>query len=525
MRWSIVVLAACVHAAAIPPAPGMGTIHHSIATASPAAQRHFDAGLALAYGFNFDEAIYEQMAAGHADPTCAMCWWGMAYAGGPNINETEKQWPFAHEVALRAASLANTPLERALTAALVKRYPMAMGPADHHAYAVAMQQVARAFPDDVDVLTLTAEALMLDTPAGTPPWKDGVATSPNIPEAQALLERALAAAPNHIGAIHFYIHLVDNGPFQDRLGRYADRLAALAPGAGHLVHMASHVYLHTGRYAEAEDANRRAIEADRRFLARSNPVSAYAMFTGHPKEFLWHVLLWEGARREAVKYAAEVAEQHRAMMSMEGDPNAADSAETYLPLTYIRFGMWQEAAKLADPVGPRTGIVVNFARGLALVASGKLDEAATLPAAIRRAGEQAAPGAGPPALEAKVGEFRRLIADDAAAQLEAAIAQARGDMTAALERARHAVEVEDRAPPLGEPPAWPLPARHRLGALLLAAGKRDEAAQVYREDLKAHPNNGWALLGLAQALGTRDARAAFDAAWARADVHPPASVY
>jgi tetratricopeptide (TPR) repeat protein len=290
--------------------------------------------------------------------------------------------------------------------------------------------------------------------------------------------------------------------------------------------MASHVYLHVGRYADAEDANRQAIEADKRLLARTNPVSMYAMFSGHPREFLWHVLLWEGARAEAVKYAAIVAKD-KAEMAMMGDPDAADSAATYLPLTYIRFGMWDEALTLPEPIGPRTGIVVNYARGLALVAKGKLDDAAKLPEAIRKAGEPqpAQPGGPPPDLEVKIDEFRKQIADDAAAQLEAAIALAKGDLPAALERARHAVEAEDKAPPLGEPPAWPLPARHRLGALLLAAGKRDEAVTVYREDLRAHPHNGWALLGLAQALGTKQAQAEFDAAWTRADVKPAASVY
>lgn len=529
MRLWVILLAACAHAAVIPPAPGMGVVHHRIATTSPEAQRHFDAGLALAYGFNFDEAEFELMLAGHADPSCAMCWWGMAYAAGPNINETEKQWPFAHELAMRAVSLAKTPLEKALTGALMKRYAMSMmvEPAERrklsHAYAEAMRAVERQYPDDADVLTLTAEALMLDTPPGTPGWKDGVPTSPNIPEAQKLLEHALAVAPDHIGAIHFYIHLLDNGPYQDKVVPYADRIGKLAPGAGHLVHMASHVYLHVGRYADAEDANRQAIKADEHFLARSNPVSMYAMFSGHPREFLWHVLLWEGARAEAVKYAALVAKD-KAEMAMMGEPNAADSAATYLPLTYIRFGMWDEALALPDPVGPRTGIVVNYARGLALVAKGKLDDAAKLPETIRKASEHK-DTVDPPELAAKVDEFRTLIADDAASQLEAAIAQAKGDTATALERAHHAVEAEDKAPPLGEPPAWPLPARHRLGALLLAAGKRDEAAAVYREDLKTHPHNGWALLGLAKALGTKEAQAEFEAAWTRADVKPAASVY
>jgi tetratricopeptide (TPR) repeat protein len=250
------------------------------------------------------------------------------------------------------------------------------------------------------------------------------------------------------------------------------------------------------------------------------------MFSGHPREFLWHVLLWEGARAEAVKYAGMVAKD-KADMGMMGDPDAADSAATYLALTYIRFGMWDEALTLPAPIGPRTGIVVNYARGLALVAKGKLDDAAKLPEAIRKAGEPqpAQPGGPPPELQTKIDEFRKQIADDAASQLEAAIAQAKGDLTTALERAHHAVDAEDKAPPLGEPPAWPLPARHRLGALLLAAGKRDEAVTVYREDLRAHPHNGWALLGLAQALGTKQAQAEFEAAWTRADVKPAASVY
>lgn len=526
MRLWVLLLAACVHAGTIPSVRGMGHVHRAIDTSSAAAQRHFDAGLAAAYGFNFDEAGYEFIVAAHADPSCAMCWWGLAYISGPNINEPNKQYPNALQVAQRAAAFAKTPVEKALTAALVQRYdtsPM-VDPARraqlHHAYAEAMRRAAQQFPDDLDVLVLASEALMIDTPIG-PNWSNGKPSSPNILAAKGLLEHALAHDGNHIGAIHFYIHLLDDGPFQDLTLPYADKLGSLAPGAGHLIHMPSHVYLHVGRWADAEDANHRAIAADAAYLASTVPGGDYAMFADHPKDFLWYVLLWEGKRAESIALARTLTSR---MMAM--DPAAPDWTQTYLPYTYVRFAMWDEALALPDPKGPASGVAIHYAKGLAFAAKGKLDDAAK-EADLTRAAPQLPPLVPPDPNDphhARTVEFRKQVAESAAKTIEAAIAEARGDRTAAASLLREAVAAEDKAPPLGEPPAWPLSARQRLGAVLLADGKPADAAASYREDLAKHPHNGWALWGLATALDAQHDPAAaatwedFTKQWARADV-------
>ena len=528
MRLWVLMLAACVHAGTVPSVRGMGHVHRAIDTSSPAAQQHFDAGLALAYGFNFDEAAYEFTVAAHADPSCAMCWWGLAYVAGPNINDTNKQLPMAFDAAKRAAALAHVRVEKALAAALAARYDTMPKVDDarrtqlHHAYAEAMRQVAQQFPDDIDVLALASEALMIDTPVG-PNWRDGKPSSPNILAGKQLLEHALALAPDHIGAIHFYIHLLEESPYAELTLPYADKLGKLAPGAGHLVHMPSHIYLNLGRWAEAEDANHHAMAADAEYLKNAVPKTGYAMFTGHPKDFLWYVVLWEGERAQAVELANELT--HR-MMDM--DPNAPDWTQTYPAYTYVRFAMWDEALALPDPKGPSSGVAIHFAKGLALAAKGKLDDAAREAELVRSAPDLpplAPPDAKmPAAFAARRREFRVQVAESAAKTIEAAIAEARGDLTTAIALLRDAVAAEDKAPPLGEPPAWPLSARQRLGAVLLADGKPADAAAVYREDLAKHPHNGWALWGLATALDAQHDPAAkatwqdFTKQWARADV-------
>ena len=198
----------------------MGNIHHRIETTSPAAQTHFDAGLALAYGFNYDEAMVEFVEATHADPSCAMCWWGIAYTQGPNINAALKQYPPAYDIAVRANKLAKTPIEKALTRAMMARLS-ANSPMINYklraeldeAYLAAMQEAAKLAPDDVDVQTLLGEALMMATPPFIPGWKkDGTPAFPRIEESRRVLEQAVMRAPDHIGAIHFWIHIVDASP-------------------------------------------------------------------------------------------------------------------------------------------------------------------------------------------------------------------------------------------------------------------------------------------------------------------------
>ncbi|HSD85884.1 MAG TPA: hypothetical protein VLB44_00160, partial [Kofleriaceae bacterium] len=547
--WFLLVMAACVHTlpATSPIDPGMGVVHHAIETRSPEAQRHFDAGLAAAYGFNYDEAFFELNAAIHADPSCAMCWWGLAYVSGPNINAFDKQAPGAYDSAVRAEKLAKSPIERALAKAMQARLtPMMMqidfktrGRLDE-AYLEAMREVGKLAPTDDDIQTLLAEALMSATPPFIPGWKkDGTPAFPRIDESRQVLEKILARSPDHIGAIHFYIHIVDASPYMEKAVPFAKKLAKLTPHAGHLVHMPSHLYLKLGRYAEADDANRAAIATDAAYLDRSVPGTEYAMFTAHPKQYLWFVLLWEGASAEAWKQAEELRDLVGKMAMM--GPDAADQAAVLEPLTAIRFGQWERILALKDPVGPVSAIPVELGRGLAYVAKGQLDEADKQIAKVL-----AAPTVGQPPAEAKPeasgkhddmkhddmkhdgmkhddvpthddhvdppqmgpdplliqkrDEFFRATAASAAAQLSGAVAAARGDTERAISELRRAADLEDHIPDMGENSKLPLPARQRLGAVLLAAGKPAEAEAAYREDLKQNPENGWSLFGLAKAL-------------------------
>jgi tetratricopeptide (TPR) repeat protein len=583
------ILGACVHAQPSSSAltyTGMGRVHRPIETRSTEAQQHFDAGLALAYGFNYDEAMYELALAIHADPSCAMCAWGYAYAMSPNINAFDKQLPGAYEAATRAAKLAKTSVERGLTRALLARLaPMPMVDTAareklNYAYAAAMREVARDAPGDDDVQTLLAEAALLATPLFAKSWnKDGTAALPEITEARVALETVLARSPEHIGAIHFYVHTMDGSREMEKAVPYAAKLPVLAPSAGHLVHMPSHLYLKLGRYADAEDANRAAIETDHALIAKAPPGSQYEFFTMHPQHYLWYVLVWEGKSREAEAQAKALAEVHGMMMM---DPGAADQAAVFAAFTAARFGTWTQALALPEPVGPGSTIARAFARGLALVATGKLDEAdkqvelirtalpapaapATAspapsppampgmpaagtvpgapagpshdhgapppPAAPPAASDPPAPPMGPPPIFLqKRNEYLRAVVDALATQLAGAILAARGDTDRAVEQLRKAAALDDAIPDMGELSAPVTPARQRLGAVLLAAGRAKEAAEVYRADLAEHPENGWSLFGLARALellkdpSAPSVRARFDAAWKRADVKLTSSV-
>ena len=538
MRLLLIVsfIAACGHAAPLPPRSEpllkMGNSQRRIVTSSPVAQQHFNAGLDAIYAFNYDEAAFQLAAAMRADSRCAMCAWGFALAAGPNINAFDKQGFGAHAAAKRAAALANDPLERALADALVARYapaeqelgppiPAAQRDKLSRAYADAMRAVARRFDDD-DVLVLAAEALLLTTPRFTPNWtRQGAPSSPAVPEAQALIERVLGRSPDHVGAIHFYIHILDNGPLIARAVPHAARLAKLAPDAGHLVHMPAHVYLALGRYAEAEDANLAAIAADARYLERVPPGVFYELFASHPEHYLWYVHLWQGKRVEARKRAANM--HHHA----HGDPMAHDLVAALSAINAARFGDWDDALAL-EPRGSMSGVGVHFARGLAHVARGAFTEAAkevaSLEALIAKKPEVSM-DMGPHA-DMLLKRNAIIVANGLAlvAQLQGAIAFARGDRDRAITLLEQAIVAEAAIPPEGELRMFPLPARHRLGAMLLAMNRAADAERVYREDLAESPSNGWALFGLASALDAQrkpEATATwevFRASWSRADV-------
>jgi tetratricopeptide (TPR) repeat protein len=503
----VLLLVAC-HASPRPVQFEAGTVHRAIKTTSTEAQQHFDRGLAYAYGFNFDEAQFEFLTALHEDPACVMCMWGLAYVGGPNINEPDKRWTGVAEAAERAAHLAADPVEKALADALVVRYQQGAA-----AYATAMQPIAHAHPDDVDATILYTEAVMLTYPLGAV-WWPRQSTLANIVEARQLLEHVLARHRDHIGAIHFYIHLMEDSPEWGLAMPYAETLAGLAPGAGHLIHMASHLYLKAGCYADAEDMNKRAIAADETVVSRMLPGSAYAGFTRHPQHFLWHTQLWLG-ERAAAEATAHALHGH----THGGKPDTMGSAEMRTAFMAIRFGDWDTALAAPPSDKPLGAFATHYARGLAFVAKKQLDDARKELDALALDGVP------------DVWKPRMLpVAEVARAQLSGAIACAAGDSDKAVAELQRAVALEDKMDNPMEPPFWVFPARQRLGAVLLALGKPREAADVYRQDLVRNPHNGWSLFGLATALDAlKDPAAAeawkqFKAAWSRSDIKLTSSV-
>jgi tetratricopeptide (TPR) repeat protein len=515
------------------PAPlfdNLGDHHHRVTTRSKQAQRYFDQGLRLIYAFNHDEAIRSFKAAAHMDPSCAMAYWGIAYALGPNYNMPldSAHHKAAYEAAQHAATLApkvSAP-EQAYIAAIAMRYSNdanADRTALDLAFADAMRQLARRYPTDLDAATLFAESMM-----DLRPWdlwtRDGQ-PQPGTVEIVETLEGVLKKDPNHPGANHYYIHAVEASPHPERALASAGRLRTLVPGAGHLVHMPSHVYMRVGRYPEATDANRRAVAVDERYIAAAKPDGVYAMmYYPHNIHFLWAAASMEGRSAEAIAAARKVGDQLKPEMV-----RAMPATEFVVPtplFALVRFGRWP--AILQEPAPPddleyALG-VWHYARGVAFVATGQLDDAAK---------EQAALAALAEAMPAD-----RIIGDNTPAKallqiatetLAGEWAARRGDADAAVRRLEAAVRLQD-ALPYTEPPPWYYPVRQSLGAVLLTAGRPAEAEGVYREDLRRNPENGWSLYGLTQSLRAqrKDTEAAkadvqFRQAWAHADVQLTAS--
>jgi tetratricopeptide (TPR) repeat protein len=530
-------------AAPAPAAPplfeDLGSFHRAITTASPEAQRWFDQGLRLMYAFNLEEAQRSFEEAARRDPDCASCFWGVALALGPHINfaaqadRTRAAWRAVGEARAAAArTAAVTPVERALIEALARRYadpPPATGDTAgfaklDRAYADAMGEVARRFPDDLDVATLYAEALMDLRPWDL--WTQDGRPQPGTAEIVATLERVLAKNPDHPGANHFYIHAVEASPHPEKALAAAGRLAGLMPGAAHIVHMPAHIYMRVGRYGEAAEANRRAIRVDEAYVARSPGALGgfYAMYFGHNYQFLWSAALMEGRGEEALGAARQLVAMVPAEMlaQMPG----FDFGLGYPWWTLARLRRWDELLREpAPPDGfPYARAIWHVTRGLALSAQGKRAEAEAELAAAHAQGEkipaEALEGLNPARALLAVAEG--VLAGDLAAR--------RGDVDEAVRRLQAAAEAEDGLR-YNEPPDWYTPVRHVLGEVLLAADRAAAAQAVYEADLARNPENGWALAGLAESLRRQSkeaeaaaVRARFEKAWARADVTGPAAL-
>ena len=504
------------------PGDGLGKVDHPVSTTSAEAQKFFNQGLAYLYGFNHEEAVKSFKRAAELDANLAMAYWGVSLALGSNYNLTADAAQLKEAYANLQKALALAPkaseIERAYIAALTGRYsenPQADQKKLALEYKAAMGELVKKYPDDLDAATLYAESMM-----NLRPWQlwslDGKPAEGTL-EIVAVLESVLKRNPNHTGANHYYIHAVEASPNPERAYQSAIRLGWLAPNAGHLVHMPSHIYIRTGDYNEAAKSNADAIIADRNYIRKTGSRGVYTMmYYNHNIHFLSAASAMNGQYAEAVKQARELeanVRPHLKMMPM------LEMFAPYTLVTLVRFRKWDEIMKYPQPESDLriTGGFWHFARGLAFAENGKPDEAGKELTALREKIKiiPAETGFGNSTAHGVLKVAEELLAGE--------VALSRGDKKTAIELLRKAVASEDIVN-YNEPPDWDLPAREWLGRALLINGEDAEAETVYRAELAKHPRNGRALFGLAEALnkqGKIDSaqmiRREFEKAWEKAD--------
>jgi len=522
--------------AAAPLFEGLGRYHRSISTKSAQAQRYFDQGMNFIWGFNLHEAQRSFEQAAKLDPQCAMAEWGVAMSLGPHFNvpALPPRTIAANAHAQQALKLLDgaTPIERGLVEAIAKRYadPPPSTPEDQKrldgAYAVAMKGLMDKYPDDMDVAALWCEAMMDLRPWDL--WTTDEKPQPGTVEIIAALERILARDPEHPGANHYYIHAVEPGPHPEKGLASAERLKKLDSAIGHLTHMPSHIYHKVGRYEDARAANLRALEKDKGYETKANPIqpeSFYPMYTAHNAQFLSWTAMTEGKSADAIRYAR--ASLEKMPLEMFDMMPGFDIFLATPYLTYARFGKWDEI--LAEPAPkkyyPFLAAMWHYTRGLAYAGKGQLapakveeDSMRTIAAAIPG---EATEGNNPAELLLRIAQ----------SVLGGVVAMKDGRSEEGIRLLEEAVRAEDLTH-YDEPSDWAYPARHVLGAALLKAGRTYEAELVYRADLERNRENGWALFGLAESLkkqGKNEEAAAvqkrFAKAWAGADVKIAASSY
>jgi hypothetical protein len=527
-------------AAPLPPPPelagatlleGLGNYRFEVTSKHPDVQRWFDQALMLTYGFNHDAAERSFLKATQLDPECAMCWWGASLVLGPHVNaamdpaSAGKAW----ERLQKAKALAGgaSVREQGFIAALAARYaetpPDDRRPLDE-AYAKAAGELAARFPDDLDAAVFHAEALM-----DLQPWDYYDAElKPKGGTAQVVetLERVMARDPDHAGALHLYVHAVEASADPQRGVAAADRLRALIPGSGHLVHMPAHIYARVGRWHDAVLANQVAIAADDAYLALcgKNATGVYPLgYVPHNHHFLWFAATMEGSSAVARAAAEHTAERTNLPDLMRSPGLEALQHYWVTPWFYrVRFGQWDEIAALPNPATdlPYVSAIWRYAQGMAAVRQKRLENA-------QQHLEELAKLAADPAME-KLMMWDRYPLSHAARIAERTLASelmlAKGDAAGAVAALREASAIEDKIP-YDEPPGWHAPTRLALGAALLADGKATDAEAAFRDELKRNPANGWSLQGLVQSLEAQqrsaDAQAAredFGQAWKNADI-------
>jgi tetratricopeptide (TPR) repeat protein len=489
---------------------GLGDLHHPVSTSNPEAQKFFDQGMRLIYAFNHEEAAGSFERAAELDPKMAMAYWGLAEAVGPNYNDPADpdRYKKAHEAIAKAEALATnaSPSEKAYIAAMALRFP-ADPAADHRLaaerYRNAMGDVVKQFPDDLDAATLFAEAGMDLHPWGL--WRPDGTPEGGTEDIIAALESVLKRDPNHMGAIHYYIHAVEASPNPERALAAANRLAALAPAAGHLVHMPGHVYIRTGDFESAVKTNQLAAAADRAYLQANGSGGLYgAMYYSHNLHFIAACSSMNGNYAEAHK-AAEMLATHVGPMVKDIPP--LEGFMTVPLAVEVRFQKWDQILAMPQPAAAMqtTTVFWHFARGMALAAKGKVTEAEAEHRIVSEAADKTPPDQ---VFAMPVNNKAKDVLNIATNVLGAKIAQAKHDSTGAVSLLRRAVAIQDTLK-YDEPPDWFYPVRESLGAVLLLNGNAPEAEKVFREDLDRNPRNPRSLFGLAEAL--RAQNRAYDA--------------
>ncbi len=527
---------ALIDKAGAPLFDGMGSHHHEITANNPGAQRYFNQGMVLTFAFNHAEAIRSFKAAQKLDPACAMCYWGEALATGPNINITSNgkvimskdERLTAYAVLQRAVARKGnaTQAEQDYIDALQERYDGDVTKGRDgldEAYATAMGKLTEKYPDDMDAAALYAESLMDTMPWNY--WKDDGDPRADTKSVIASLERVLSVAPNHPLAIHLYIHAVEASGSPSRAEEAADRLAELVPGAGHLVHMPSHIYWRVGRYHDASTANIEAANIDEVYIAQCNAQGFYpALYYPHNIHFLWAASTMEGRSELSIESAIRVSDNVN-VEQVKQFPTI-EFFRTIPLLSYVRFGRWDEI--LAAPEPPEdfkySQGIRHYVRGIALASKGEI-------AAAKE--EQAALGPLKNTVSIQFLDKRdypaSLLLEIADQLLLGEIQFAEKDFAGATAHYRKAVELQDTLP-YTEPPFWYYPSRQSLGHALLMEGKSQDAEKVYRKDLEIYPRNGWSMFGLVQALEAQgkpeeadEVQKQFDEVWQMSDIKLTAS--
>jgi tetratricopeptide (TPR) repeat protein len=507
----------------------LAVYHRPVTTASTGAQAYFDQGLVLAFGFHHEAAVAAFARAAELDTSCAMAWWGRSISLGPNINNPHMEDDAAEgawKAAQRAMALSEgaSAVEKDLIRAIGARYAWPR-PEDQSvldtAYADGMRKVWKDHPGDADVGALFAEALMNLRPWDL--WSQDGEPRPETPEVMAALETVMAMVPDHPLACHLYIHTMEASPFPEKAAAAADVLRDRVPGAGHLIHMPAHIDIRLGRYKAAMTANRKAIEVDRSWASQGG---FYTMYRAHNFHFLAFAAMFDGQRDAAMKAAREMIEQ----VPLEIVRDLPDFLDGFIGVpihVMVRFGLWDEI--LAEPRPPEDLVVTTafwrYGRTVAFSALGRVEEAAAEFALLKEAYDAV------PESRLIGNNTARTVLEVGLPIAEGELAYRRGNHDEAFDLLREAVR-RDVALKYDEPWGWMMPVRHALGALLTEQGRLEEAEGVYRADLEIHPDNGWALHGLAECLRrtgrAEEARAAaerFASAWSSADVDIKGSCY